>query len=557
MNSLIIHNDNIIDIKLFTAEIKYPPIDDTDRNISENIVTKIPNNTDIIFIKDNLSSNYLELLGLRVAYHIRLSKELETKRYLPIVIISDLDACLLNKLDMMAKILFTKNIFLIANTQKAIENSKMFHFTHLSLEEYQTDFLKKIAVEQPKDYLSHHGIANEWSMYRWAKYLDVQTTDIAQIKNDISSMLYFKYLQEKFPIQKSLFTKHKQKLHESGKVLYIDDEWEKGWKSIFEHIFKEVDSCHLQTVETTYKDKKQEEIITLIMADIISFNPDVIILDMRLHEDDFLKDTKLIDFTGIQIFNKIKEFNPGIQIVIFTASSNSLLLDELYNYDSNILGYVKKEHLQNYNLTTQSNINKLIKLVNRGLAEKYLKDIYDIQKNMLKILKNDIFHQYTLHKTKYEKYWIQLQEDIPQIFDILSSNTSNKYPYAMLSIARSLEAILSVFITERQIDNIYWDGEECRSKKFEDRIISLMHKFGYKIENINSFIVRRNNYVHSNTRYKAISKNEIMQWFQTLFTIIKIIEKPPHYIPYAPKKVKPLHQRETIITKSGIRKKVQ
>jgi hypothetical protein len=46
---------------------------------------------EVLFIKDNLSSNYLELLGLRVAYHIRLSSELGNKRFVPIIIISDFD----------------------------------------------------------------------------------------------------------------------------------------------------------------------------------------------------------------------------------------------------------------------------------------------------------------------------------------------------------------------------------------------------------------------------------------------------------------------------------
>jgi len=556
MNSVIIHNDNVIDLTLFTTDIKYPPIDNVDKNISENILSKIPHDADMIFIKDNLFSNYLELLGLRVAYHIRLSKELKERRFLPIVMISNLDAYSLNKLDNMANILFTKNIFLIENTQEAIKNAQDLYFTNLSTEEYQSKFLQKIEVEQPKDYLSHHSIANKWSMYRWAEYLNVHTPDVEHIRDNIASMLYYKYLQEVFPIQKSFFDKSKEELYENGKILYIDDEWQKGWKSIFEYIFKENSSCNLKTVETIYQDKTKEEIISFVMRDIISFDPDVIVLDVRLHEDDFSEDTKLINFTGIQIFNKIKEFNPAVQVIIFTASNNSLLLDELYSYDSHILGYVKKEHPKNYDLTTHSNISKLVQLVNKGLSEKYLKDIYAVQKNILAVLQNDIFHQYNLTKERYEKYWRQLQEDIIQIFDILNSNTANRYSYAMLSIARSIEAILSIFITERQSDNIYWDGEECKSEKFKDKIIALMNKFGYKIENIDTFVLRRNKYIHSNASYKEVSKTEITQWFTILFEIIKIIENPPKYTPYISKQVKPLSQRKTVITNSGIRKKV-
>ena len=89
-----------------------------DEYISKKIIKKLINKeVDIIFIKDNLSDNYLELYGLIVAYHIRLSQELDNKRYLPIVILSDLDGYTLNKLEPIAKILFTKNIFLDSNSE--------------------------------------------------------------------------------------------------------------------------------------------------------------------------------------------------------------------------------------------------------------------------------------------------------------------------------------------------------------------------------------------------------------------------------------------------------
>lgn len=557
--TFLIDNDNTED-ELFDDHIKFTPnVSDIDEYISKGIITELAKQEfDVLYIKDNLSSNYLELYGLRVAYHIRLSdiKSFENKKYCPIVILSDFSSDKLNKFDQMANVLFTKNIFLIKNTKVDIEKTKKLNFSNLTLEEYQEDFLDKVKVEQPKDYLTHHSIANEWSMYRWAEYLDVNTPDIQKIRNDISSMLYFKYLQAKFPIKRSLFTKHKQEIQGEGKILYIDDEWEKGWKSIFEHLSQENKNYSLETVEEVYKDKTQEEVITFVMAKVASVNPDVIILDMRLHEDDFLENISLADLTGIQIFNTIKEINPGIQVIVFTASSNSLLLDELSNYDSSILGYVKKEHPKNYNLTTQGNINKLISLANKGLSEKYLKDIYIIQNSILEILKNDIFSKYIKNTNKYEKYWSQLEQDTTQIFDILNSNTSNKYPYAMLSIARSLEAVLSIFITERQIDNIYWDAEDCRAKKFEDKITGLMKKFGYEIENLSSFVLRRNSYIHSNKTYTKVSKTEIEQWFKILLSMIETIDNPPNYTPYIPKKEKPLAERELITTKSGIKKKV-
>jgi len=98
-NSILIHNDNSFSIdSIFKDAIKFEPrFSDIDICIQEDIILELINkNYDVIFIKDNLSQNYLELLGLRVAYHIRFSTDLGKKQYLPIVILTDLDGYLLS-----------------------------------------------------------------------------------------------------------------------------------------------------------------------------------------------------------------------------------------------------------------------------------------------------------------------------------------------------------------------------------------------------------------------------------------------------------------------------
>ena len=81
MNNIVIHNNNI-DLFLFENDIPFDSTDNIDKYISEKIIPELlGNDFDRIFIKDNLSLNYLELVGLRVAYHIRLSQELGEKRF--------------------------------------------------------------------------------------------------------------------------------------------------------------------------------------------------------------------------------------------------------------------------------------------------------------------------------------------------------------------------------------------------------------------------------------------------------------------------------------------
>ena len=111
-NSRLVHHDNVISLDFIDHKIKFQADNgDIDKYITESIIPQIKENSiDIIYIKESLSDNYLELYGLRLAYHIRLSSELEEYRFLPIVIISELDVYLLNKLTQTAKILFSKNI---------------------------------------------------------------------------------------------------------------------------------------------------------------------------------------------------------------------------------------------------------------------------------------------------------------------------------------------------------------------------------------------------------------------------------------------------------------
>lgn len=534
---LLIHNDNTIILDKVTnrLSLKLDEFDfeksDLDTYITNEIIPILQQKQfNILFIKDNLSQNYIELYGILLSYHIRLSSELEDKRFVPIVILSDVDGYILNKLTPMANVLFTKNTFVVRNEILSYNYFEKFFEQIQPFNDFKKEFLDLIHIDSPQDYLSPHDISNKWSIYRWAEYLDVNTPDIEKIRDEISSMLYFKYLQAKFPIKRSLFAKHKQEIQckDKCKILFIDDEWEKGWKSIFEHLSLENKNCILETVEEVYKDKSQEEIITFIIKKVMSVDPDVVILDMRLHEDDFLKDKELADFTGIQIFNQIKEINPGIQVIIFTASSNSLLLDELYSYDSSILGYVKKEHPKDYNLTTQGNINKLIGLVNKGFERKFLKDIYIIKREIENELQNDIFVQYGIKLKKYESFWKKIIVEVEAVFDILDSDRGNRFLYATVSIAVSMESILSVFIpNDRKM--FFWDKEayECKYNALRCKINKLFKKLGSN-ENFDMevLIKKRNDYIHNEP--VVVNQDEIKLWFSKLQKMIEIIKNPPN-----------------------------
>jgi len=543
-NLFLIHNDNSFsEIESITDDLKFgldDPLNsntvidtDIDAYISQKFIPVIQDKEiDILFIKDSLSQNYLDFLGLRLAYHIRLSEELGDKKFIPIVILSDLDGYNLNQFTTLARILFTKNIFIGDNSPHTIE----FYKNNLTMCEsfknnFKEEFLNIVEIEAPKDYLSSHSIANEWSIYRWGKYLDIQNEDI---EKNISSMLYFKYLKNKYPIENiDDFTPNTPT--QTGKVLYIDDEWKKGWKDVFESLFS---SIEFKCIEEEYKDKEVSEIIDFVKSEIIDYNPDTIILDLRLHDDDFQEDINIDDLTGIKILKIIKEeINRGIQCIALTASQNSLILEKLYKYD--IVGYVKKEHPNNYKLDTKENINKIVTLVDTGLENKYLKDIWTTQEE-IKGLKG-------FSITGENDLLSELFTNSQFVFDILNGKAENKMNMAILTIYKCFEVIVSIYIDNNykfKDNNTYimnYDDisnqlitatNATRKKSVADKLYNiLIDKLSiteaHDFQKISQLHLCRKNIIHpeaTNITNCTFTVNDIVEWFQLLKKIIKAMK---------------------------------
>lgn len=236
-SSILIHNNNIIDITLFPHRLRFETNDDIDTYISTKIIPELASTAfEKIFIKDNLSSNYLELYGLRVAYHIRLSQSLGEKRFVPIVMISEYDSDMLIRFTQDANILFTDGIYLCKNSKEEIEHFKSLHLKGLEPNDYEK-FLNTIAIEMPKDTTGSHGIANKWSIYRWSECLHVKSESVIQNNTEIENKLYFKYLKARY-FRKNDLHEEVKKPSKKGKVLLIDDEWSKGWGDLFIVIFQ-------------------------------------------------------------------------------------------------------------------------------------------------------------------------------------------------------------------------------------------------------------------------------------------------------------------------------
>lgn len=532
--TLIIHNDNVSSCS-FENEIVFifSNQEDIDTYISNEIIPRLMTETfDKIFIKDNLSSNYLELYGLRLAYHIRLSQNLGDKRFVPIVMISEYDSDILMRFTQDATIVFTDGIYLCKNSKEEIEHFKLSQLKGLDLDDYEK-FLNTIAIEMPKDTTGSHDIANKWSIYRWSECLHVKSTPIIKNCEEIENKLYFKYLRARY-LKQNDHPAEVKKLSKKGKVLLIDDEWSKGWGDLFKNVLT-TDTVELSVLEYDYKDKKYTFIKRAIKNKIKEFNPDVVVLDLRLAQNDHANDD-VENYTGIKILQEIHKINAGIQVIMFTATSKSTILEKLYEYK--ILGYIKKEHPSDTAIDTQKTIDKLLTLVDKGLERKYLKEIFITMIKARTILEQDIFSKYGIDLEKFEPFWIKLQVEVEAIFDILDSSSKNKFLYAMVSITSSLETILTIFISDLlNQSNYFWDGELCNANSLNEKLRKLFHyKFGFpqttklghqnREIDMSTLITRRNDYLHTR-RVVRVTSEEITSWFKKLQKMIEIIQNPP------------------------------
>ncbi len=528
--SILIHNNNV-NLEQIPKELEHLSFDlqtdindtsildnDIDNYMSKFIETiKEEGHFDLIFIKDTLSENYMDLYGLLLAYHIRLDTD-KNMKYLPIIIISDLDIYTINLITPYARILFTKNIFFIKNHPNEIAKmQKKAHGNSLAKENFKDDFLSLINIESPASYTSHHSIANEWAIYRWADFLEVTLT--TEIQNNIYGMLYFKYLKalHSFEDIKSKIKKRPQKPKNKGNILLIDDEYKKGWEEIFEKLLGDNNGIDFKTLNYRYKDKKCDEICSHIVDHTKNSLPDLIILDLRLCDDDFEQE-KIENITGIKLIQEIQKINPAIQIILWTASGDSIILDEVNKL--NILGYIKKESLGDRTADVNNSIKSLINLVDKGLEKKYLKEVWEIQNIILNL---DILNQDKFKPMKFE---------INSIFEILDSDMAKRYTYTMLSIFQALEEINNYYIDDKT--KLWHKNFECdieikgqgyTKQKIEAILEKLeLNYFGTDIETIARM---RKNAIHplQKGKIETPAQNHILTWFKMLQTILEKIDK--------------------------------
>lgn len=394
-NILILNNnlDRIADNDLFPAFFKLEKVSqpnyDEDLNVAITNYLISLNSSEInsVTLPISLSNNFLELSGLIVGYHIRLTKELKY-RSTPLIFYGSLSIDVIAKISPLTSILFTQNVHYV--------NINDFSFDKIatsinSIQQKPFDFgkfMEFIRIEPPANYKSHHSIANDWALARYFSMIEKENGNeiYDRLGNKVSKLdytktLHFKYLESTEERQKfnkrKFYTPHFKKV--SGLTIgIIEDEADKGWGDFYQFLFNK--SGANVDIFQFHKDESKIDLISRLKKWIdekdSSKNPiDIYVVDLRLHDEDFEeKDSNKI--TGNQIIKYIKNKNKGIQVVVSTASN------KVWNFqksiDVGVTSFIVKESPETFNTRekTKQTMENLTKEVDKAADKAFLAELY-------------------------------------------------------------------------------------------------------------------------------------------------------------------------------------
>jgi CheY-like chemotaxis protein len=432
--------------------------------------------------------------GLRFALHIRCTES--PNRLANIFIYSAVNYSLLVDNEYF-DVLKTKNVNLIGYKKTAFQmavesNRATFNKSELASE------IKKIKLDPPKNYEDGHSIANEWAIYLWSSAINTSDSDINRIIGNVNNQLYFKYLKTVNTIHKIPNIKEDQlKINYSGspKILYIDDEADKGWYEIFCTIIYDINNLKFQYIDGELQGKTREEIIRLSIEEIEKEDIDLILLDFRLHSDDF-NTSNLQDITGLKLLREIKKTNPGVRVIIFSATNKVWNLIELQNAGAD--GFIIKESPDTYvsSSFTRETIEKFSQVLEEQLKYQFLKELF----NDCKIIKEILFLEKEDENEEYNKFIKTLLSQINIIKSSLSLINFSKpatLDIVFLSCFNFLELFKTYYLNENKKDYRYYIG-------FENEVL------------ISYNVLYRSNKLENNGEWLPNERMRKPTWFNTI-----------------------------------------
>lgn len=310
----------------------------------------------LIIIPITLGKVYSNFSGLQLGLMIRLSFEFPKYCRLPILFLGVEPIDDLYKYSHFAPFLNTKGVN-YCNYNILEINKKISKSEELTINQIKDIISSDLILQKPSVSL-RHSLINEWAIYRLALYLDcVKSTEkFSQFENLLNDPFYklllnqvfYGYVDENKDNLKSTLFKYKtQKI----KLFVIDDKAKIGWSLVLENLFLKLNAKNSLIEYSTFDsareyDTYEKEILKLIET----HNPNLILLDLRLfREEEYLNFPNLDDIkqiSGYRLLDAIKNFDPSLQVIIFTASQQAWNLKNLIDLGAD--GYFLKDSPDNY-----------------------------------------------------------------------------------------------------------------------------------------------------------------------------------------------------------------
>jgi CheY-like chemotaxis protein len=431
-----------------------------------------------IFIPLCFGNTLSDYNGLRFATEIRCTNTINQCTPIFIYCFVGLEYLLQNE---YFNILKTKNVILINYSKKAfydVENLKVIPLKQYNL----TNEICKLNIQPPRNYIDNHSIANEWAIYRWAKIISCdKSEELIEVYKNVEANLYFKYIRTINPILKvEKISTEELKINHKGnaKVLLIDDEAEKGWDKIFAYLLCDISKINVDYLRYDFKNYTSEEIIEYSINQIIKDEIDVVILDFRLNLTDFDK-KNLKEITSIQLLKKIKDINPGIQVISFSATNKLWNLQALQ--DAGVDEFIFKDGGENCRESIQSLLHILEICLNKAI---WLKQIHE---NFMKIKENFTINDITFKNS--------LKSNLDVSFELLEKSflTPKFLNYAYLQLFLCIEDFLRLKSIFEFGDKCYVNGNIITLKKNNKKTWVSILKYNPKTKHDPSFFTYQEN----------------------------------------------------------------
>ncbi len=445
--------DNIINAKTIDLFFDYDKSSPESDKVFHDLVNQWVGQHvyDNIFIPLSFGQNASDFNGLRYAAHILFSNTENARRNIFIYSPVEMDYLINHK---YFDILKCKNVELIEIKKSKFIESVNKPIDRLSEKEFQKE-LTKIKLDLPDDYDSNHSIINEWAISRYSKFLNISDdNEINKIAAKIKHNLYFKY----FNAIGNIYNANDEEfnfnvnVNDNVKILYIDDEAEKGWIEILWNLIDtledEKNKIHLEYLDKL-KGISPTEIIDKSLKEIEKEKYTTVILDFRLHEKDHRKNLNPKEVTGLRLLQEIKKFNRGIQVIILSATSNLNNLQLLQDNGADRFVIKESPELSQKNNFTSDNFIKLTESIQYTINRVFLYEVFElVSLTQSKLGTISLIKYCKPPNSKFQElaYKTALKDELELFFDSLYGSSKNKFINTINITYRIFHAIIEIFI---------------------------------------------------------------------------------------------------------------